>query len=155
MEAAQEAIMTDEQGDVYAGLMGEVVRHARSDAQARFEIRALKQILDLPEGARMLDVPCGAGRLSIGLAAEGYRVTGTDLSSRLLAMAKEDAAARHVEVTFLEGDMRQLPFERQFEGAVCFWESFGYFDDAGNLEFLRSVARALRPRGRFVMDTEI
>ena len=38
---------------------------------------------------------------------------------------------------------------------MCFWNSFGYFDDAGNLEFLRAVSRSLKPGGRLALDTPL
>ena len=48
--------------------------------------------------------------------------------------------------------MRDLPWPGEFDAAFCFGNSFGYLDDAGNAEFLRAVARALRPGGRFALD---
>ena len=51
--------------------------------------------------------------------------------------------------------MRSLPEDGSYDGAVCFWNSFGYFDDAGNLEFLRSVSRSLKLGGRLALDTPL
>ena len=48
----------------------------------------------LPEGARILDLGCGVGRLAIPLAARGYRVTCYDVSPPLLEEARRRARAR-------------------------------------------------------------
>ena len=40
----------------------------------------LASTLAVPSGAELLDVPCGAGRLSLALAQRGYQVTGVDWS---------------------------------------------------------------------------
>ena len=49
--------------------------------------------------------------------------------------------------------MRDLPWRDRFDGAFCVGNSFGYLDDDGNAAFLRAVAAALKPGGRFVLDT--
>jgi SAM-dependent methyltransferase len=59
--------------------------------------------------AAVLDAACGVGTQSLGLAALGYRVTGSDLSSASVARAREEAAKRGVEVRFSVADMRVLP----------------------------------------------
>ncbi|NOT55735.1 MAG: class I SAM-dependent methyltransferase [Deltaproteobacteria bacterium] len=51
--------------------------------------------------------------------------------------------------------MRELAWQDTFAGALCFWGSFGYFEDDGNEQFLRAVYRALKPGGRFVLETLI
>jgi hypothetical protein len=48
--------------------------------------------------------------------------------------------------------MRDLPWESEFDGAFCFGNSFGYFDDEGNSEFLKALARTLKAGARFVLD---
>jgi len=60
------------------------------------------------------------------------------------------AAARGAR---LPGDRRDLPWPVRFDGAFCPGNSFGYLDDDGNAAFLRAVAAALKPGGRFVLET--
>ena len=49
--------------------------------------------------------------------------------------------------------MRDLPWPARFDGAFCVGNSFGYLDDDGNAAFLRALAAALKPGGRFVLET--
>ena len=49
--------------------------------------------------------------------------------------------------------MRDLPWPQQFDGAFCVGNSFGYLNDDGNAAFLRAVWAALKPGGRFVLET--
>lgn len=139
----------------FSGLCLEYVRHARDEEQTRAELGFIQEAMILPTGARVLDVPCGAGRLALELAEWSYRVTAIDQSERLIEWASADAASRGLDVEWLVGDMRELPQGGTFDGAVCFWNSFGYFDDAGNLEFLRAVSRSLKPGGRLALDTPL
>jgi SAM-dependent methyltransferase len=57
------------------------------------------------------------------------------------------------QVTWEQRDMRDLPWPGRFDGAFCVGNSFGYLDDEGNVAFLRAVRAALRPGGRFVLET--
>jgi len=123
--------------------------------QTAAELDDIIRLLGLSEGDAILDVPCGEGRHTVELAARGYRVTGLDLSRPLLDAARDRAARRGVAVEWVEGDMRRIGRQAEFDGAICYWGSFGYFDDGGNLEFLQEAARALRPGGRMIIDTHI
>jgi SAM-dependent methyltransferase len=49
--------------------------------------------------------------------------------------------------------MRDLPWAAAFDGAYSMGNSFAYLDEEGNADFLRAVARALKPGGRFLLDT--
>ncbi len=107
--------------------------------------------LGVRPGARVLDVACGDGRHSLALAAAGLRPTGVDIAAHALGWAREEAAARGLDATFLESDVRDPP-AGPFDGAVWMGNGFGYLDHEGNLDSLRAVAAALRPGARLVID---
>jgi SAM-dependent methyltransferase len=123
----------------------------RTRAEATFIVDAL----ELARGARVLDIPCGEGRHTIELARRGFETTGVDFNDRAIAVAKQRAADAAVTVRFIVADMRRLESVAEYDAAVCFFGSFGYFDDEENLEFLRRVARALRPKGRFLLEGHV
>lgn len=123
------------------------------DKDTASEADLIEKLLELDEGARVLDVPCGEGRLSIEMARRGYNVTGVDKTRELLDSARHKTRRRDLDVTWEHRDMRELPWEAEFDGAFNYWGSFGYFDDAGNREFVEAVARALKPGGRFIIET--
>jgi SAM-dependent methyltransferase len=115
------------------------------------EAARLTRLLGVRPGAEILDVPCGAGRLALLLAERGYRLTGVDWSSEFLGHARFRDASH--QVTWEQRDMRHLPWRERFDGVFCAGNSFGYLDDEGNAAFLRSVRDALKPGGRFVLET--
>ena len=63
----------------------------------------------------VLDLACGHGRIANRLAERGARVTGLDRTPLFLEVARRDAADRRVEVEYVEGDMRELPWEERFD----------------------------------------
>ena len=118
--------------------------YQRSQEAAQGEAEFAARALGLPEGARVLDVACGAGRHARVLEKLGHRVVGIDLSRDLLAEARD--------VTCVRSDMRRLPFHGAFDAATSFFTSFGYFDDPGNRATMESIAAALRSGGVFLLD---
>jgi SAM-dependent methyltransferase len=62
-------------------------------------------------GESLLDVATGSGNVAIPAALSGARVTGLDLTPKLLEVARARAGEAGVEVTFIEGDAEELPFE--------------------------------------------
>ena len=104
----------------------------------------------LDPGARVLDLACGTGRISIPLAARGFDVAGLDISHRVLEVARAAAP----ELDFRQGDMRELPWEDEcFDAVINIWSAFGYFEtQAEDERVLAEIARVLRPGGVFVID---
>lgn len=123
--------------------------------QTRVEVDFIEQALQLPPGGTVLDVPCGHGRHSLELAARGFHVTGVDISTDFLNAAHKQAADRAAEVRWEQRDMRDLPWTGEFDGVFCFGNSFGYLEHGENVEFLQAVARALKPGGRFTLDSGV
>ncbi|MGH2754800.1 MAG: class I SAM-dependent methyltransferase [Actinomycetota bacterium] len=115
------------------------------------EVAFLLDLLDLPEGARVLDVGCGPGRHSVALAQAGLAVTGVDVSRRFLSLAAERARAAGVAAAFFEVDARQMPFDDEFDAVVSICQGgFGLMgkDDA---LVLRRMAEAARKGGVVVV----
>jgi SAM-dependent methyltransferase len=115
------------------------------------EAAFIERMLQAPKGAELLDVPCGGGRHAVALASNGYRMTGVDISPTCLGAAQALAREQGQTVAWREQPMHEVAGE--FDGAYCFGNSFGYYDDPGNLSFLCAVHRALRPGARFILDT--
>lgn len=131
--------------------VGPAVTAHRVETNAVEDVRSLLRLLQLRRGARILDVPCGYGRHAIELARRGFRVTGVDISSELLARARRAARANRVEAEFRRGDMRRLTYRGQFDAVLNLFTSFGYFGDAADLRVLERFRRALRPGGWVVL----
>lgn len=136
----------------FSGLMVDFWRAVIPEETTRAEADFLERHLRLSRGSRVLDVPCGAGRLAIDLAARGCRVTGVDISSDFLDAAREAARERNVSIEWKQAEMRQLPWRDQFDAAYCAGSSFGFLEDDGDAAFLGAVARTLTPGGRFFAD---
>ena len=137
----------------FEGLVVDFWRAVTRTEDTRAEADFLEKHLALPGEGRVLDVPCGDGRLALLFAARGYAVTGVDISAGFLDAARAQAAQRGLAIAWRRGDMRELPWREEFDGAFCAGSSFGYFDEAGNQAFLDSVCLALKPGARFLLET--
>ncbi|MEA3062125.1 MAG: hypothetical protein QOJ94_1906, partial [Sphingomonadales bacterium] len=104
-----------------------------------------------PSPARLLDVPCGAGRHSLALARGGYRVTGIDLS--VDAIDRATAAGKDLTVDFRRGDMRSLDLADRFDAVLCLGNSLSYFPAQEMRTFIASLAERVANGGRLILDT--
>lgn len=141
--------------DFFRDIALDVWRDAIPASQTQHEVEFLARSLRLRPGERVLDVPCGAGRLSLPLAERGLRVTGVDIAGEQIAAARRLGAAGRgtAGIEWRQSDVRDLPWESVFDAAFCFGNSFGYVDRDGTRAFVHALARALKPGGRFAMDT--
>jgi SAM-dependent methyltransferase len=116
------------------------------------EVDFIEQSLAVERGGVVLDLACGSGEHSVALAQRGYAVVGYDLSVSQLARAGEFARRNHQQVSFLQGDVREMSFEQMFDGVYCWNASFGFFEEERNLGILSNVLKALKPGGSFLLD---
>ena len=115
----------------------------------------IKEYLTSPE-MRILDVGCGTGRHAINLATKGYNnITAVDLSPGMIGAARETATGKNVQVDFGLGDARELPFENEFDAALCLCEgAFGLLEnDTENYKVLKGVHKSLKKHGIFILTT--
>jgi SAM-dependent methyltransferase len=119
-----------------------------TSAQVEFLVRQL----ELGAGQDILDLACGHGRHANRLAALGMHVTGVDYTPGFLELAREEAERMSVQVRYLQGDMRSIEFQEEFDRVLLLFTAFGYFDDSVNQQVMRNVANALRPGGLLCFD---
>ena len=125
----------------------------RDEVQARQEVDFVVDQLQLPAGAQVLDLCCGAGRHLKWLRRHGLNAVGLDLSAPLLNRAAERLTEAGDARPLVRADMRHLPFPQRFEGLVSFFTSFGYFSDEGDdARTVADMARVLLPGARFMVD---
>lgn len=70
--------------------------------------------------AKILDIGCGTGSLSLVLAEQGYKVHGIDLSPKMVALARAKADKAGLAINFEVMDAAEPKFPGQsFTGIVC------------------------------------
>lgn len=128
------------------------------DARTARECELVQRFLTLPDGAAVLDCPCGYGRHSIALARRGFNVTGVDLCPSFVAEARAAASALQTpgSCQILAGDMRSLPLPpAQFDACLNLFLSFGFFEDSDNQQCLFEFSRVLKPGGQLLIHTDV
>ena len=101
-------------------------------------------------GSRALDVGCGAGGFTLGLARTAASVVGIDVAAALIARARERARAEGMAgATFAVGDAATHPFEPASFDAVV--SRFGAMYFGHPVPAFANLARALRPGGRLAL----
>lgn len=147
MSVLPEEIPQDWYATAFDGASAEMAWTERTESEVNRALNMLR-----PRGGeRILDLACGSGRHAIELAPRGFEVVGADISAELIEIANRDAAAEpDLQVSFARADLRELPFEAEFDlvlnlndGAIGYLES-----DEENLRTFELISRALRPGGR-------
>jgi trans-aconitate methyltransferase len=106
---------------------------------------SLVELLHPQTGARILDLGCGTGHLTAKLAESGANVVGLDSSVSMIAQARQNFPG----LKFVLSDARDFRFDEPFD-AVFSNAALHWIPDAEPV--LRSVAAALKPGGRFVLE---
>jgi 2-polyprenyl-3-methyl-5-hydroxy-6-metoxy-1,4-benzoquinol methylase len=121
------------------------------------EVDFLIEELRLLPGCTILDMGCGTGRHSVELARRGYRLTGVDQSSGMLAEARKAAQAAGVQVEWVQADATQYRSSKLFDAAICLCEgAFGLVSISEDVEahdrfILRNISAALKPGAPFLL----
>lgn len=100
---------------------------------------------------RVLDVATGTGDFALELKARapGAEVVGSDFVPEMLALAREKARGRHLDLRLEEGDALNLPYpDGSFDAVTC---AFGFRNFADYPRGLAELWRVLGPAGRLVI----
>jgi ubiquinone/menaquinone biosynthesis methyltransferase len=117
---------------------------------ARWKAR-LVRMAEARAGQRALDLACGTGDIAFAVAANGARAFGLDITHRMLQLGRlraSGASARRAPVTFIGGDMTNLPFRSAAFDLVT--TGYGLRNVPDLDAALDEIARVLRPGGRLL-----
>lgn len=137
----------DDYADAYATYVA-WREQAGPDADPFGLLLPMLDLLGDVEGRRVLDAACGEGYLARALAARGARVTGIDLSARLIALARARDPGGSID--YQVADLSQpLPAAAgRFDAAGCYLALNDVRDFRG---FAATLAASLAPGGRLVL----
>jgi cyclopropane fatty-acyl-phospholipid synthase-like methyltransferase len=122
--------------------------------QTAAEADGLWRLLGLAPGSRVIDAPCGQGRLTRVLAERGAEVVGIDQSIDLLATAEAARGGLPTSrLRYRRQDLRQPLTETGFDAAFNVFSSLGYGSEADDLAVFRNLRAAVRDGGLVFFDT--
>lgn len=118
------------------------------------QVAGLWTLLGLQAGSRVLDGPCGYGRIAHGLAVRGARVLGVDLSDALLGEAERRRGdLSTAQLRYLHHDLRTSLPESGFDVALNIFSSLGYGSAADDRAVLETLRAGVRPGGLVFVET--
>jgi len=108
-------------------------------------------------GDPILELGCGTGRITMALAEAGKRITGLDLSGRMLERAVKKRAALRVEarerVHFVQGDMARFDLGEKFRLVIIPFRPFQHLLEVRQqMGCLECVRKHLASGGRLILD---
>jgi SAM-dependent methyltransferase len=111
----------------------------------------LVRLAGIRAGAKVLDVACGTGVVSLTAARTGATVQGIDLTPELIVHARENAELTQLEASFQEGDAEALPFpDATFDVVVS---QFGHMFAPRAEVAISEMLRVLKPGGTVAFST--
>ena len=103
--------------------------------------------------AKILELCCGTGRLTIPIAKERYAITGVDFTPSMLAQAKTKALEAGLTIPFIEADIRTLDLQEQFDLIFIPFNSIHHLYQNDDLfQALQCVKNHLKEDGLLLFD---
>jgi histidinol-phosphate/aromatic aminotransferase/cobyric acid decarboxylase-like protein/SAM-dependent methyltransferase len=129
-----------------------LARYEYTAERTATELAYLDTVVGPAGGRRLVDIGCGLGRHAIPFAKAGFDVVGIDVSAWALREAAARAAREGVDLQLVEADALDARWPAPRAEVVLCVQSFGWGDDAAQLQLLRRVRRGLAPGGLLVLD---
>lgn len=103
--------------------------------------------------ARILELCCGTGRLTIPIAKEGYNICGVDITSSMLKQAKAKAIETDLEIDFIQADIRTLDLPEKYDLIFIPFNSIHHlYQNEDIFQAFSVVKNHLKKNGLFLLD---
>lgn len=101
----------------------------------------------------ILDLGCGTGGHSLILAERGYRVTGIDISSKMLEISRKKAKERKLNIEFIPGDIRKIELNQKFDAVISMFAVISYqITNEDLISTFKAALKHLKKNGLFIFD---
>lgn len=117
------------------------------------DLQFYKKWLPTHKDARILELCCGTGRLTIPIAKDGYTICGVDYTPSMLEQAKSKATKAGVKINFMEADIRTLALQEKFDLIFIPFNSIHHlYRNEDLFKTLECVKNHLKEGGLFLLD---
>lgn len=117
------------------------------------DLQFYKKWLPKNKDAKILELCCGTGRLTIPMAKDGYNICGVDYTPSMLEQAKAKAAEAGLEIDFIEADIRTLDLQERFDLIFIPFNSIHHlYRNEDLFKTLECVKKHLKDGGLFLLD---
>ncbi len=123
-----------------------------SNKETKADVDFICEVLELKKGDKILDLFCGFGRHSIELAKRGYLAAAIDYNFSYLEFGKKLCKGMDNIPNFIQGDVRNINYGKDYDAAIIMFNSFGYFNDSEDKLILNKIFNSLKPKGRFFIE---
>ena len=93
------------------------------------DLQFYKRRLPKNKKAKILELCCDTGRLTLPIAKEGYNIFGVDHTPSMLEQAKSKATEAGLDINFIEADIRTLDLQEQFDLIFIPFNSIHHFTE--------------------------
>ncbi|NHF60109.1 class I SAM-dependent methyltransferase [Flavobacteriaceae bacterium TP-CH-4] len=117
------------------------------------DLEFYKNWLPKNKDARILELCCGTGRLTVPIAKDGYDICGVDFNASMLDQAKVKASEQELTVAFIESDIRTLDLPEKYDLIFIPFNSIHHLYTNDDLfKAFEVVKNHLKKGGLFLLD---
>ena len=117
------------------------------------DLKFYKRWMPKNQDARILELCCGTGRLTLPLAKEGYKISGVDITASMLEHAKAKVTEEGLDIDFILADIRNLELPEQYDLIFIPFNSIHHlYKNQDLFQALSAVKRHLKEGGLFLFD---
>jgi SAM-dependent methyltransferase len=139
----------------FKGLPQRAWKLHQDEEYTEYEVDFLRDVLELHEDKKVLDLLSGYGRHAIPLAEEGIDLTCIDISNEYCDELQSVTREHKLPIEVICNDVLDHDFgSQQFNAAYCFGNSFSFFPRTDLQRLIQNVADVLLPGGYFAIHTE-
>ncbi|HEV2524094.1 MAG TPA: class I SAM-dependent methyltransferase [Gammaproteobacteria bacterium] len=111
----------------------------------------IEKLLKVHKVKTVLDMTCGTGSQVFYLIKHGYEVTGSDFSPDLLQQARAKAKKAGLNVTFIDGDIRNVKVGK-FDAVITIFSAVSHLSKDGFPKAIRNIGKNLKEGGIYIFD---